>query len=109
MKPLHLIALLAALMCPGCTTALPVSVPEVAHPTSPAPGIIPAGRLVPADLGRLRWAGIPPLLDLTAAADTPDFHQAAARRAAGPGPSTQDRQSHGPGTGLSIPGHHGGR
>src|SRR3546814_6603774 len=58
MKPLHLIALLAALMGPGCATALPASVPEVAHATSPAPGIISAGRLVPADIERLREAGI---------------------------------------------------
>src|SRR3546814_17020608 len=29
MKPLHLIALLAALMGPGCTTALPVRVTEI--------------------------------------------------------------------------------
>src|SRR3546814_2396303 len=85
MKPLHLIALLAALMGPGCTTALPGSVPEVAHATSPAPGIISAGRLVPADIGRLRGAGIRHVIDLTPDEETPDFDEAAAVRAAGLG------------------------
>src|SRR3546814_15366058 len=85
MKPLHLIALLAALMGPGCATALPASVPEVAHATYPAPGIISAGRLVPADIERLREAGIRHVIDLTPDAETPGFDGAATVRAAGPG------------------------
>src|SRR3546814_2465035 len=72
-------------MDPGCTTALPVSVPEVAHATSPALGIISAGRLVPADIGRLRGAGIRHVIDLTPDEETPDFDEAAAVRAAGLG------------------------
>src|SRR3546814_3260665 len=71
MKPLHLIALLAALMGSGCATAQPVSVPEVAHATSPAPGIISAGRLGPADIAPLRKAGIRHVIDLTPDAETP--------------------------------------
>src|SRR3546814_12855274 len=83
MKPLHLIALLAALMGPGCATALPASVPEVAHATSPAPGIISAGRPVPADIERLREAGIRHVIDLTPAEEPPGFAQAAPVRPAG--------------------------
>src|SRR3546814_2074450 len=85
MKPLHRIALLAGWMGPGCATALPASVPEVAHATSPAPGIISAGRLVPADIERLREAGIRHVIDLTPDEETPGFDEAATVRAAGLG------------------------
>src|SRR3546814_2723442 len=85
MKPLHLIALLAALMGSGGATAQPVSVPEVAHATSPAPGIISAGRLGPADIAPLREAGIRHVIDLTPDEETPGFDEAATVRAAGLG------------------------
>src|SRR3546814_16288873 len=75
MKPLHLIALLAALMGSGCATAQPVSVPEVAHATSPAPGLISAGRLGPADIAPLREAGIRHVLDLPPDTETPAFEE----------------------------------
>src|SRR3546814_7489652 len=77
--------MLAALRGPGCATALPASVPEVAHATSPAPGIISAGRLVPADIERLREAGIRHVIDLTPDEETPGFDEAATVRAAGLG------------------------
>src|SRR3546814_18853237 len=62
-----------------------LSVPEVAHATSPAPGIISAGRLVPADIERLREAGIRHVIDLTPDEETPGFDEAATVRAAGLG------------------------
>lgn len=85
MKRLSSIALLAALTGAGCATATPDRVPAVADAVSPAPGIVSAGRLTPADIGVLREAGIRHIIDLTPDAETPGFDEAAEVRAAGLG------------------------
>lgn len=84
MKSLHIAILAAALAAAGCTTpGVPTALPAVAHATSPAPGIVSAGRLVPADVEQVRAAGIRHVIDLTPDAETPDFNEAAAVEAAG--------------------------
>src|SRR5690606_25080678 len=66
MKSLHIAVLVAALAAAGCTTpGVPTALPAVAHATSPAPGIVSAGRLVPADVDEVRTAGIRQVIDLT--------------------------------------------
>ena len=76
--------LLAALAATGCaTTSEPVKRAAVADALYPAPGFVAAGRLQAADVERLRGAGIRHVIDLTPDAETPDFDEAAAVRAAG--------------------------
>jgi uncharacterized protein (TIGR01244 family) len=68
----------------GCATQPPAGeVPAIADAVSPGPGVVSAGRLAPADIERIRDAGIRHVIDLTPDAETPDFDEAAAARAAG--------------------------
>lgn len=84
MKSLHIAVLVGALAAAGCATpGVPTALPAVTHATSPAPGIVSAGRLVPADVDEVRTAGIRQVIDLTPDAETPDFDEAAAVQAAG--------------------------
>ena len=84
MKPLHTLSLIAALCIAGCATQPATTVvPAVAAAVSPTPGIISAGRLVPADIDRLVGAGVRQIIDLTPDAETPEFDEASAARAAG--------------------------
>jgi uncharacterized protein (TIGR01244 family) len=83
MKPFPLLVL-AALGGAGCvSTGEPLVLPAVADALAPAPGIVSAGRLAPADIARVRDAGIRHVIDLTPDAETPHFDEAAAVRAAG--------------------------
>lgn len=76
--------LVAALAGGGCaTTAEPAPLPAIADVVSPVPGVVSAGRLQPADIARVREAGIRHVIDLTPDAETPDFDEEAAVRAAG--------------------------
>lgn len=84
MKPIPLLFLVVALAGPGCASATyPTALPTVADAVSPAPGIVSAGRLDADDISRVRDAGIRHVIDLTLDAETPDFDEAAAVRAAG--------------------------
>ena len=84
MKLIAPMVLAAALASGGCaTTAEPSALPAIADAVSPAPGIVAAGRLEPADIARVREAGVRHVIDLTPDAETPDFDEAAAVRAAG--------------------------
>lgn len=84
MKPLFTIVLLAAMSGAGCaTSAVSSGLPAVANAVSPTPGVVSAGRLAPADVARVRDAGIRRVIDLTLDAETPDFDEASAVRAAG--------------------------
>ena len=84
MKFIPLFCLVVALAGPGCTpTTHPTALPAVADAVSPAPGIVSAGRLAADDVARVREAGIHHIIDLTPDAETPDFDEAAAVRAAG--------------------------
>lgn len=84
MKPLSLLILSAALSLSGCATQAPaVELPGIANAVSPAPGILSAGRLAPADIQRVRDAGVRQIIDLTPDAETPDFDESEAVRAAG--------------------------
>lgn len=84
MKLLRLTLLVAALAVTGCASAHePAELPALANAVSPAPGIISAGRLGPADVERVRAAGIRHVIDLTPDPETPDFDEATAVRAAG--------------------------
>lgn len=84
MKLIAPIVLAAALAGGGCaTTAEPAPLPAIADAVSPAPGIVSAGRLQPDDIARVREAGVRHVIDLTPDAETPDFDEAAAVRAAG--------------------------
>jgi uncharacterized protein (TIGR01244 family) len=84
MKLAAAFTLIAALSLSACasqpTTA---ALPAVTNATSPAPGIISAGRLTPADVEHLRVAGIRQVIDLTPDAETPDFDEATTVRDAG--------------------------
>ena len=83
MKPIPLLFLVVALAGPGCASATyPTALPTVADAVSPAPGIVSAGRLDADDISRVRDAGIRHVIDLTLDAETPDFDEAAAVRAA---------------------------
>lgn len=76
--------LAATVASAGCSSApKPVAVPAVANAASPAPGVVSAGRLASVDIPRLREAGIREVIDLTPDAETPDFDESAAVRAAG--------------------------
>lgn len=84
MKPLSILLLLATLSVSGCATQAPaVELPGIANVVSPAPGILSAGLLATADIQRVRDAGVRQIIDLTPDAETPDFDEAAAVRAAG--------------------------
>ncbi|MCM2309818.1 MAG: sulfur transferase domain-containing protein [Steroidobacteraceae bacterium] len=84
MKLIAPVVLAAALAGGGCaTTAEPVALSAISDAVSPAPGIVSAGRLEPADIARVRDAGIRHVIDLTPDAETPGFDEAAAVRAAG--------------------------
>ncbi len=84
MKPLSLLMLVATLSVAGCAAQAPaVELPTIADAVSPAPGVLSAGRLAPADIQRVRDAGVRQIIDLTPDAETPDFDEAAAVRAAG--------------------------
>ena len=85
----------ALVLIAGCstaptTTAAPASAIETAAPTTtldrfatPADGILSGGRINADDLPALRAAGIARVIDLTPDAETPDFDEAGAVRAAG--------------------------
>lgn len=78
------IAVAALIAVTGCATSTSrMQVPDVADAVSPAAGIIAAGRLTPIDIARLQNAGIRHVIDLTPDAETPDFEEAEAVRAAG--------------------------
>ncbi|KAF1705601.1 hypothetical protein CSC68_01710 [Pseudoxanthomonas suwonensis] len=70
----------------SASTAAPAT-PAVADPlarfATPAEGIRSGGRISAADLPALQAAGITRVIDLTPDAETPDFDEAAAVRAAG--------------------------
>lgn len=84
MKPLPLLMLAATFSVAGCTTQAPtIELPAIANAVSPAPGVLSAGRLAPADIQRVRNAGVRQIIDLTPDAETPDFDEAAAARVAG--------------------------
>jgi len=84
MKSIAPVILTTALAAAGCaSTPVPVAIVTVAGAVSPAPGIVSAGRLAPADIARVRNAGIRHVIDLTPDAETPDFDEAAAVSAAG--------------------------
>lgn len=86
MKPIPLITLVivAVLASAGCASrSAPLKLPAIAEAVSPAPGIVSAGRLGPADVERVRAAGIRQVIDLTPDTETPNFDEAAALRAAG--------------------------
>lgn len=82
--PLITIVIVAVLASAGCASrSAPLKLPTIAEAVSPAPGIVSAGRLGPADVERVRAAGIRQVIDLTPDAETPDFDEAAAIRATG--------------------------
>lgn len=84
-RTLHRIAV-CTILASGCT--LPptrTAVPAVSNAVSPARGIVAAGRLRAEDLEALRGAGIRYVIDLTPDAETADFDEAHAVRAAGLG------------------------
>lgn len=84
MKSFSVLMLVATLSVAGCATQAPsIELPAVADAVSPAPGVVSAGRLAPADIQRVRDAGVRQIIDLTPDAETPDFDEAAAARAAG--------------------------
>jgi len=81
---LHAVLLLAVFACAGCTTpGTPTAVPAIADAVSPAHGVVSAGRLDAEDVERVKAAGIRHVIDLTPDAETPEFDEAAAVRAAG--------------------------
>lgn len=55
----------------------------IAEAVSPVPGLASMGRPQPDDIARVREAGVRHVVDLTLDAETPDFDEAAAVRAAG--------------------------
>lgn len=84
MNSFSFLTLVAAFSVAGCATQVPaIDLLEIADVVSPAPGILSAGRLAPADIQRARDAGVRQIIDLTPDAETPDFDEAAAVRAAG--------------------------
>ncbi|KFN49906.1 beta-lactamase hydrolase domain-containing protein [Arenimonas composti] len=84
MNLLTLFAATATLAAAGCaSTPEPARLPAITNAVAPEPGIVSAGRIGAADLDALRAAGIRHVIDLTPDAETPDFDEAAAVRAAG--------------------------
>lgn len=76
--------LIAAVAVTGCASTREVAtLPTIPEAVSPEPGIVSGGRLGPADISKLRDAGIRHVIDLTLDAETPDFDEAAAVRAMG--------------------------
>lgn len=76
--------LAAALAVGGCALQAPMQqLPAIRDAVSPAPGVLSAGRLGAADIDALRDAGVRQIIDLTPDAETPEFDEAAAARAAG--------------------------
>lgn len=79
-----LLALAAALPLAACSPHPPKPpLPAVANALSPGPGVVSAGRLAAEDIAHVRGAGIRHVIDLTPAAETPGFDEAAAVEAAG--------------------------
>lgn len=78
--PSTVLILLSALL--GCSIAK-TETPEVANASTPAPGVVAAGRLQPDDIAKLQQAGIRHVIDLTLDAETPDFDEAKLVEAAG--------------------------
>jgi len=80
-----LVLIFGAALAPmaGAASQTAAALPELANGASPAPGIVSSGRLAPADIERLRAAGIRQVIDLTLDTETPDFDEAAAVRDAG--------------------------
>ncbi len=84
MKISFFAACMALATSPGCTASVSETpIPHVTAAVSPAPGIVSAGRLQPADMAQLREAGIEQVIDLTPDDETPDFDEASAVRSAG--------------------------
>lgn len=78
------LALAVALSLAGCATrSVALQLPAIANAVSPQSGVVSGGRLGPDDIARVRDAGIRHVIDLTPDAETPDFDEAAAARAAG--------------------------
>lgn len=84
MKQLSALSLAIVLGGSGCaSTPAVTAVPTIADAVSPASGIVTGGRLRPTDIEAVRDAGIRQVIDLTPDAETPDFDEGAAVRAAG--------------------------
>ena len=84
MKSTSLLLFATVLAATGCASNLELAaLPAIWEAMSPAPGIVSAGRLGPADIARVSDAGIRHVIDLTPDTETPDFHEAVAVRAAG--------------------------
>lgn len=84
MTPCRSITLATLLVLAGCAGA---PAPRPASPIdtarSPMPGVYVTGRIASGDVAHLREAGIRRVVDLTPDAETPDFDEASAVRAAG--------------------------
>ena len=85
-----LLTIAAVLAIAGCrseptaaTGEPPAAPPALAGFATPASGILAGGRITADDLPALRAAGIRHVIDLTPDAETPDFDEAEAMRAAG--------------------------
>lgn len=86
MKPSSILTLTlaVALSASGCATRpVALQLPAIANVVSPQPGMVTGGRLGADDIARVHDAGIRHVIDLTPDAETPDFDEAAAVRAAG--------------------------
>lgn len=84
MKSFFFLVCMAMPWLAGCATRAPaVEGSGIAGAVSPALGVLSAGRLAPADIPRIREAGVQAIIDLTPDAETPDFDEAAVVRAAG--------------------------
>lgn len=84
--PLAMLCILASAALGACATMPPPDAPPpVAGAVSPARGVLAAGRIAPADVERLRAAGIRQVIDLTPDDETPEFDEAAAVRGSGLG------------------------
>src|SRR5690606_17814774 len=69
--------------CSAMLSANGTELPAIAAVSSPAEGIVTAGRLAADDVERVREAGIRHVIDLTLDEETPDFDEAAAVRDTG--------------------------
>ncbi|RYD16136.1 MAG: hypothetical protein EOP90_04900 [Lysobacteraceae bacterium] len=77
------IAFFALLAIAGCASH-PAPKPALLDAArTPAPGVYAGGRIAAGDVASLRAAGIRRVIDLTPDAETPDFDEASAVRAAG--------------------------
>ncbi|TBR14238.1 MAG: hypothetical protein EPO46_01135 [Lysobacter sp.] len=59
------------------------ALPALANVARPMPGVVSAGRLLPADIAVLDKAGVRQVIDLTVDSETPDFDERARVKAAG--------------------------